>query len=89
MEVSDAHYQPLLRHSDIHVLARSRTASFHAKYQGDEVTVNIETGEITGNMSRRALALIEEWRLQHETELADNWNRAVEKQALNAIAPLE
>lgn len=62
---------------------------FHAKYQGDEVTVNIETGEITGNMSRRALALIEEWRLQHEAELADNWNRAVGKLTLNAIAPLE
>lgn len=62
---------------------------FHAKYQGEEVTVNITTGEVTGRMSRRALSLIEEWRVLHEAELQDNWNRAVEKQALNPIAPLE
>ncbi len=62
---------------------------FHAKYQGQEVTVDITSGEVTGNMSRRALNLIEEWRTLHVDALEENWNRAVEKQILNPIEPLE
>jgi hypothetical protein len=34
---------------------------FHAKYQGYEVTVSIEDGEVTGSMSKRALNLIYDW----------------------------
>ena len=62
---------------------------FHAKYQGDEVTVDILTGTVTGRMSRRALAMIEEWRCLHRGELEDNWERSQEKRVLNPIAPLE
>lgn len=62
---------------------------FHAKYQGDEVTVEILTGEITGSMSRRALAMIEEWRVLHQNELEENWERSINKRALLGIAPLE
>jgi len=62
---------------------------FHAKYQGDEVTVEISTGEVTGNMNRRALALVEEWRVLHLAELEENWARAMEKRSINRIAPLE
>ena len=35
---------------------------FHAKYQDDEITMDIETGQVTGRMSRRATAMLEEWR---------------------------
>lgn len=62
---------------------------FHAKYQGDEVTVDILTGEVTGSMSRRALALIEEWRVLHQDELEANWDRSTSKRAFFGIAPLE
>ncbi|MBL7647043.1 MAG: DUF4160 domain-containing protein [Candidatus Hydrogenedentes bacterium] len=62
---------------------------FHAKYQGDEVTVEILTGDITGSMSRRALAMIEEWRVLHQNELEENWERSTNKRALLGIAPLE
>ena len=62
---------------------------FHAKYQGDEVTVEVLTGEITGSMSRRALAMIEEWRVLHQDELEANWDRSVSKRAFFGIAPLE
>lgn len=62
---------------------------FHAKYQGREVTVNITTGEITGTMSRRAIAMVEEWRLLHQNELMDNWERAVQMRILTPIEPLE
>lgn len=62
---------------------------FHAKYQGEEVTVNITTGEVTGTMSRRAIAMVEEWRQLHQVELMDNWTRAVQMRTLNRIEPLE
>lgn len=62
---------------------------FHARYQDDEVTVELETGEVTGRMSRRALGLIEEWRVLHKTELLEDWRRAVSKEPLKPIEPLE
>jgi hypothetical protein len=62
---------------------------FHARYQDDEVTIEIETGAITGRMSRRALGLIEEWRTIHKEELLEDWRRAINKESLNPIEPLE
>jgi len=36
---------------------------FHAKYEADQAVIRIETGEvIEGNLSARALRLVEEWR---------------------------
>jgi hypothetical protein len=62
---------------------------FHAKYGDDEITVEIETGAIEGRMSRRALALVQEWREAHKEELLDDWRLAAARRALNRIAPLE
>lgn len=62
---------------------------FHARYQDDEVTVDIRTGAVTGSMSNRALGLIENWRTLHMDELAEDWRRAVNKEPLNRIEPLE
>ena len=62
---------------------------FHATYGDEEVTVAIETGQVTGTMSRRALALIEEWRKLHLWELRENWLRAEQHRQLDRIAPLE
>jgi hypothetical protein len=62
---------------------------FHARYQDDEVAIEIETGAITGRMSRRALGLIEEWRTMHKEELLEDWRRAINKEPLNPIEPLE
>ena len=53
------------------------------------MTVEIDTGAVTGTMPRRALGLIEEWRELHKEELLEDWRRAVEKEPLNAIEPLE
>lgn len=33
---------------------------FHAKYGDQEVVVEIETGKVSGNMSRRALSMVQE-----------------------------
>jgi hypothetical protein len=62
---------------------------FHAKYGDDEVTVDIQTGKINGVMSRRALTMIEEWRVLHLEELLENWQFAGTRQSLRRIAPLE
>jgi len=63
---------------------------FHAKYTGDEAMIAIRTGEVLrGSLPRRALALVDEWRKLHETELMENWDRARRRAPLSYITPLE
>ncbi len=61
---------------------------FHARYQDQEVTVDIETGIVTGKMSKRALRLLFEWYDIHQAELMANWERARERRPLLKIDPL-
>ena len=63
---------------------------FHAKYGTDQAVIRIDTGEvIEGNLSARALRLVEEWRLLHEDELVNDWDLAQNRQPLIKIKPLE
>ena len=63
---------------------------FHAKYGGDQASVRIDNGEILdGHLSPRTLRLVAEWRILHQAELIEDWNRALSRQPLNKIAPLE
>lgn len=62
---------------------------FHAKYGDDEITIEIETGNINGKMSIRALKMIQEWMGLHKTELLEDWRLAEQKKALFPIKPLE
>lgn len=62
---------------------------FHARYQDDEVVIEIGSGQVTGHMSGRALRLIEEWRQMHVAELLENWRLAEQNKALFRIDPLE
>jgi hypothetical protein len=63
---------------------------FHAKYSGDEATVEIRTGNVLrGSLPRRALSLVDEWRAAHVDELLDNWERARRRDPLVYIDPLE
>lgn len=64
-------------------------AHFHAKYQDQEATVEIETGIVTGEIKARALSLVQEWRELHKAELLENWRLAANQQGLNRIEPLE
>ena len=61
---------------------------FHARYQEQEVTIEIETGIVTGKMSKRALRLLFEWLEAHQGELMRNWERARARQPLDKIEPL-
>lgn len=62
---------------------------FHARYNDYEITVEIETGVITGKMPRRALNLVLEWSDRHQDELRENWLLAREHKPLAIIQPLE
>jgi hypothetical protein len=63
-------------------------AHFHARYQGFEVSIELESGRVTGEMPRRALQLIFEWMDLHRAELFDNWNRVKSLEPLAKIEPL-
>jgi hypothetical protein len=62
---------------------------FHAKYQDEEITVEIESGHTTGRMGPKAVSLIEEWRQIHKAELLADWSSAEQKRSLRYIPPLE
>ncbi len=62
---------------------------FRAEYGEYEVTVEIESGVVTGRFPPRALNFVLEWYTVHKTELAENWRLAREKVPLNTVAPLE
>ena len=61
---------------------------FHARYQDQEVLVEIQSGLVTGTMSKRALRLVLEWMDLHQAELMQNWERARERKPLQPIDPL-
>ena len=61
---------------------------FHARYQDQEVTVAIQTGVVSGEMSRRALQMIFEWSERHQEELMRNWELARERKSLEQVPPL-
>lgn len=61
---------------------------FHARYQDQEVSVEIDSGMVQGKMSRRALQMLFEWADQHRNELLRNWERAVARDPLEPIDPL-
>jgi len=63
-------------------------AHFHARYQDQEILVEIESGLVRGAMSKRALRLVLEWLDAHHGELMENWKRARERRPLEPIAPL-
>lgn len=64
-------------------------AHFHAEYGEYEITVEIDSGVVTGRFPRRSLRAVLEWYELHKDELAEAWERAREKLPLKPIDPLE
>lgn len=64
-------------------------AHFHAFYGEFEVTVEIETGVVSGKFPRRALNHVMEWYELHQQELRDDWELAQGRKRLKRIDPLE
>ena len=62
---------------------------FHATYGGQEALILIGSGDLyEGQLSRRALRLVQEWEELHRPELMTNWDLARQAQPLVSIAPL-
>jgi hypothetical protein len=65
-------------------------ASFHAIYAENEALVEIETGNVNqGYLPKKALELVNEWRVLRLEELREDWRRAEQKLPLLPILPLE
>ena len=64
-------------------------AHFHAKYQDQEIIVDVETGRVKGQMGNKAVLLVQEWRELHIEALMENWRLAQAKKELHRIEPLE
>jgi hypothetical protein len=62
---------------------------FHAIYREFEATVDIRTGIVTGEIPKRTLAHVQEWRRLHEVELLSAWELARAAMPLPRIEPLE
>ena len=84
-----ARTESLFGHRDRYVLPGTWPATLHAVYGEFEVTIEIETGVVTGRFPRRALGLVLEWAALHRDELLESWTLARQKQPLKRIAPLE
>ena len=61
---------------------------FHARYEDQEVTIEIQSGIVKGQMSKRALRMLFEWSEMQKPELMENWRLARERRPLNKIPPL-
>lgn len=64
-------------------------AHFHAWYGDYKVSVEIQSGVVTGIMPGRALRLILEWLDLHREELTDNWERIRKGLSPVKILPLK
>lgn len=61
---------------------------FHARYQDQEVIVEIESGLVQGKMSKRALRMVLEWSEIYQEELMRNWELAEARKPLEPVPPL-
>jgi hypothetical protein len=62
---------------------------FHADYGEYEISVEIDSGVVTGTFPKRALRMVLEWHELHRIELAEDWERARQELPLIRIEPLE
>ncbi|MCK5689180.1 DUF4160 domain-containing protein [Myxococcota bacterium] len=61
----------------------------HAIYGDYEITIDLESGTVSGHFPRRALALVLEWFELHKVEARDDWTLARERKPLKTIDALE
>ncbi|MEW6351872.1 MAG: DUF4160 domain-containing protein [Thermodesulfobacteriota bacterium] len=62
---------------------------FHARYEDQQVLIEIETGTVKGHMSKRALRMLFEWSERYREMLTEAWQRAQAREPLHRIPPLE
>ncbi len=62
---------------------------FHARYNDYRAIIDINTGNVVGEMPKRALKLILEWMEIHKDELMENWRKMENGESLVTINPLD
>ncbi len=63
---------------------------FHAEYGEHQAIIDIRNlMVIDGSLPPRALGLVIEWAAQHQEDLLELWERAVQHQPLYRLPPLE
>lgn len=62
---------------------------FHAEYQGNIATFDLEGELKDGDMPKKQRKLIAAWAELHHDELVANWELAISEQALYKIEPLK
>ena len=63
---------------------------FHVRYGEDSAIIAIETMQILeGRFPARVYGLITEWGMLHRALLRENWRRAMAREPLLSIPPLE
>ncbi len=63
---------------------------FHAEYGENYIMISITTlSMIEGRFPPKALGLVMEWASLHQQELVEVWERAMKKEPLGRVAPLE
>jgi hypothetical protein len=67
----------------------TQPAHFHAEYGEYEITVEIDSGIVTGKFPKGALRAVLEWYELRRAELSEDWERARQELPLVRIEPLE
>lgn len=62
---------------------------FHVRYNEYRAIIDINTGEIKGNLPRRVLELVYEWYDEHKEDLKLNWQRIENGEDILNIKPLD
>lgn len=63
---------------------------FHVRYADNSAIIDIATMQILeGQLPGRVYGLIAEWGVRHQMLLRENWRRAVAREPLRSIPPLE
>ncbi|MFZ4860195.1 MAG: DUF4160 domain-containing protein [Desulfuromonadaceae bacterium] len=59
---------------------------FHVEYQGHQALMTIESGEIiAGTLPNKAIKLVREWAKEHQQELLNDWQYAIDLKPLQRI----
>ncbi len=61
----------------------------HVKYSGFEAVYSLSGSKLAGYIPLRAESLVLQWLDERQTDLQDNWTRAVRGEPLLYIQPLE
>ena len=63
---------------------------FHVRYAEESAIIGVETMQILeGQLPARVYGLVAEWGIRHRALLRENWRRAVAREPLLSIPPLE